>query len=336
MSTLDQFVAYAIAFEQVLETDDWTALEPFFTPDAVHETRGGGPLAGCWQGRDAVIAGLRYGVGILDRRFDRRVPEVRSGPEVRGDSVWMTWRLRLERAGLPDLVIDGSHDAVMRDGAIWRLEEALSPVQSERLTTYLETHDARLRAAEPSPCAYAAPAPAAGSPEGESLAQHRMRSLVQGYARAKSRADGDAALAFCHDGFRLETVPFGIASHDRAETAVHLGIFFQAFPDYTVALEDIAYGASSVGCWGTARMTMRGDAFGIKATGATAEFPVACAFGFRDGLLASERFYFDLASLCDGIRVPVEEFRAALRALRDGGAEPARNAAASAPAPAPS
>jgi hypothetical protein len=39
-------------------------------------------------------------------------------------------------------------------------------------------------------------------------------------------------------------------------------------------------------------------------------------FGFRDGLLAGERFYFDLATLCDGIGVPVEALRARLAAVR--------------------
>jgi ketosteroid isomerase-like protein len=164
---------------------------------------------------------------------------------------------------------------------------------------------------------------AGGDPGGETFAQHRMRSLVQGYARAKCRADAAGALAFCHEDFVLETVPFGIASRDRNETAAHLDLFFHAFPDYGVVLEDLAYGAESVGCWGEARMTMRGDILGLRATGATARVPVACAFTFRDGLLARERFYFDLATLCDGIRVPVEELRAALATVRGAAADAA-------------
>jgi hypothetical protein len=148
-----------------------------------------------------------------------------------------------------------------------------------------------------------------------------MRSLVEGYARAKSRADVEGALSFCHPSFTIDTVSFGITSRDRAETAVHLTAFFAAFPEYGVTLTDMTFGEDSVGCWGTARMTMLGDGFGFAATGKRAEVPFFCSFTLAGGLLASERFFFDLASLCDGIGVPLAAMRETLehvRAAQDG------------------
>ena len=72
MTNTERFIEYAMGFEQVLATDDWSSLERFFTEDAVHHAKGGGPLAVLSMGRDDVIAGLHHSVAHLDRRFDRR------------------------------------------------------------------------------------------------------------------------------------------------------------------------------------------------------------------------------------------------------------------------
>ena len=37
MSIVDRYQAYADAFEQSYEDDDWSHVEPFFTEDAVYE-----------------------------------------------------------------------------------------------------------------------------------------------------------------------------------------------------------------------------------------------------------------------------------------------------------
>ncbi|MFC9236377.1 hypothetical protein ACFTZK_07970 [Streptomyces decoyicus] len=51
-------------------------------------------------------------------------------------------------------------------------------------------------------------------------------------------------------------------------------------------------------CWGTARMTMTGDRFGVVPDGRRAELPVFIQCAFKDGLIAGERFFFDLSALC--------------------------------------
>ena len=131
-----------------------------------------------------------------------------------------------------------------------------------------------------------------------------MRALIVEYAKAKSRADTDGALAVCHESFFIDTVPFGIASRDKSETAAHLHAFFAAFPDYGVRVDDkdIVFGEDRAACWGSATLSLKGDFGPIAATGRRAEIPIFCVFTFRDGLLASERFFFDLAMLCSGHR----------------------------------
>lgn len=300
-----RFVAYAMAFEQAWATDDWTPLEDFLTADAEHVVVGGGPLTLHSVGRRAFIDEQRRAVDELDRRFDRRLPEITSGPSERDSIVWMDWRLTLQRDGLPDLVIEGTHGTHFEGDRISRIEEALTNATTERVAAYLESHDTALK-----------PAPSAPAPAPKRISRARMKFLVERYAAAKSRADGDAALAFCHPQFRLETIPFGITSRDRAETAVHLGVFFDAFPDYGVRLDEMAYGDGSLACWGKARMTLKGEGLGLAPTNETAEVPFFCAFTFADDLLASETFCFDLASLCDGIGVPLPLMRQTLEHLR--------------------
>ena len=46
-----------------------------------------------------------------------------------------------------------------------------------------------------------------------------------------------------------------------------------------------------------------GEFLGIPATGKPIDFPLAVVITFRDGLLAGERFYYDLATLLRQIGV---------------------------------
>jgi hypothetical protein len=143
-----------------------------------------------------------------------------------------------------------------------------------------------------------------------------MRSLVESYARAKSSADIAGAMAVCADGFVLDTPAFGIASRNRDDTVGHLGAFFHAFPDYGVRVDGTTFGPPTAACWGTARMTLAGPFLHLAATNRTAEIAFASAYDFVDGRMAREIFFIDLAQLCDGIGVAIEDMRAALAQIR--------------------
>jgi steroid delta-isomerase-like uncharacterized protein len=314
MGDVERFVEYALAFEEVLGSDDWSRLDAYFTEDAERDVKGGGPLAVRSFGRTAVIDDLHRGVDELDRRFDERVPEVLSGPTLREGAIWIEWRLNLHRAGLPKLVVEGSHGAWYRDGRICRIHEEVSDAFGASVAAYLERHGAALL-------------PVGGTHRttkqetSGATSVARMKTLVETYARAKSRADAAGALAVCHDDFELETLAFGLTSRGKAETAQQLEAFFRVFPDYGVTLEGLTSGEAGVGCWGTVRMTMQGDLPGIAATGKRAELPFFCVFTFRDGLLAKERFFFDLAAFCEGIGVRLDELQAVFAALRSAGSK---------------
>jgi predicted ester cyclase len=299
-----------LAFEVAVQSGDWSGLDAHFAETAVHRIEGGGPFGGRTVGRAAVIAGLRAGVDGIDRRFDLRIPEVIEGPVTRADGVFMRFRLTLRRAGVPDLCIEGDHLATYRDGAIAKLDERLADGTAHRVGAYLAAWGDQLR---PAGAAFAAPSDGA---DRDALEAAVGRSLARCYGAAKSEQDVGAALAVCSDGFSIDTVAFGLASRDRNETAQHLALFFQSFPDYAVTLEGFANGPGHVACWGRVQMTFGGDFLGVRATGKSADLPVACVIRAQNGQLHGERFFFDLAALCEQIGVPVATIAEALRPQR--------------------
>jgi predicted ester cyclase len=130
------------------------------------------------------------------------------------------------------------------------------------------------------------------------LNDHRMVELAQALAVAKSRQDVPAAMKLFHRDMVLETPAFGTTARGPAENEKVLTRFFASFPDYDVALQDHASNGRTLICWGTLRMTMTGDRFGVVPNGRRAELPVFIQFAFKDDLIAGERFFFDLSTLC--------------------------------------
>jgi predicted ester cyclase len=126
----------------------------------------------------------------------------------------------------------------------------------------------------------------------------RMFELAQALAAAKSRQDVAAALDLVHRDMVLEAPAFGTVARGVAENELALTRFFRSFPDYEVVLQGHAHGDDTLVCWGTARMTMSGDRFGVVPNGRRAELQVFIQFAFEDDLIAGELFFFDLSSLC--------------------------------------
>jgi len=310
---LERFFSYARSFEVAYWADAWSELEPYLTEDVRHVVHAAAPMGACDEGREAFIAGLRTSVHSIDRRFDVRIPEVIEGPRAQPDGVWMRFALTLRRAGLPDLCIRGEHLVRYAGDRIALIEETLEPGTAERVRAHLAEHRDRLRPV-------GAPAAPPTDPRDARDLEHALqRTLVRSYGSAKSQQDIGAALSICSAGFRLETVAMGLETQDRADAERQLETFFAAFPDYGVAIEGIACADGVATCWGRARMTWRGSFLGRAPSGRTAELPIFCVFRCRNGVLAGERFFFDLSSLCDQIGLPIATVQEMLDAIRVGG-----------------
>jgi steroid delta-isomerase-like uncharacterized protein len=156
----------------------------------------------------------------------------------------------------------------------------------------------------------------------QNMRPEEMRRLFERHREAEAAHDYDAILAtFVEDCF-LETHPLGLRSEGKAETRMAYEGYLTAFPDLAPDDEGEALGDDVMVVWGTLRGTSGGEWFGVPPSGRSFAVPFANVAPFRDGLMAGESLYFDLATLCEQAALPLEEVRAGAKkraeALRSG------------------
>jgi predicted ester cyclase len=142
--------------------------------------------------------------------------------------------------------------------------------------------------------------------------------LFEAHRDAEAARDIDAILETFVTNCFLETLPLGLRSNglDAVRAAYEMQ-FFSAFPDLAPEDEAIAFGDDVIAVWGTLRGTSHGEWLGVAPGGGTFAVPFANVVPFSQGLMAGEKIYFDLATLCEQARLPLEEVRAAAAARRE-------------------
>ena len=141
--------------------------------------------------------------------------------------------------------------------------------------------------------------------------------VIRRYAEAKSRADVGGALACCTDDVVVDTYAFQTSSTGKAATREQFEAFFAVFPDYSVHTERLLEDGEHAVGWGTVAATMASDFGDLPCTGRRFEVPFTCVWDTRDGLIARERFYFDLNHLCEQLGLSTEAVAARLHAVDD-------------------
>lgn len=144
--------------------------------------------------------------------------------------------------------------------------------------------------------------------------REEMLHLFEAHRTAEAARDLDGILAtFAEDCF-LETVPLGLRSEGKdAAKAAYEG-YFTAFPDLAPDDQGTAFGDDVIVVWGILRGTSGGEWLGVPPSGGTFAVPFANVAPFRDGLMAGETIYFDLATLCQQAGLPLADVRAAASA----------------------
>jgi hypothetical protein len=139
-----------------------------------------------------------------------------------------------------------------------------------------------------------------------------MLRLFEAHRDAEAARDIDAILeTFIPDCF-LETIPLGLRSNGaEAVRAAYEAQFFTAFPDLAPEDEGMAVGEDVIAVWGTLRGTSQGDWLGVPPGGGSFAVGFANVVPFEQGLMAGERIYFDLATLCEQAGISLEEIRSA-------------------------
>jgi steroid delta-isomerase-like uncharacterized protein len=142
------------------------------------------------------------------------------------------------------------------------------------------------------------------------MGPEEMRRLFQRHRDAEVARDYDAILStFVKDCF-LHSQPLGLLSKGETQVRAAYKGYFTAFPDFEPVDEGEAIGNDSLVVWGTLRGTSGGDWVGVPPSGGSFVVPFANVSRFREGLMAGETIYFDLATLCEQADLPLEGVRA--------------------------
>lgn len=138
-----------------------------------------------------------------------------------------------------------------------------------------------------------------------------MIRIFEAHREAEVARDFDGILAtFAADCF-FETVPLGLRREGHEATRAAYEAFFTAFPDIVPDDEGMALGEDVVVVWGHLRGTNTGEWLGVAPGGGAFAVPFANVAPFKDGQMAGESIYFDLATLCDQAGLSLDEIRAA-------------------------
>jgi steroid delta-isomerase-like uncharacterized protein len=143
----------------------------------------------------------------------------------------------------------------------------------------------------------------------------RPADVVAAYAEAKSRADVEEALRHCAGDVAVHTIPFQLVVEGKDANRASFTAFFSVFPDYDVELEGMTGADDRLAGWGTLRATMRGPIGRVQATNRRFELPFACVWRVTDGLLAEERFFFDLHQMCEQLELDTDAVISEIRRL---------------------
>jgi SnoaL-like polyketide cyclase len=99
-----------------------------------------------------------------------------------------------------------------------------------------------------------------------------------------------------------------------AVKAAYEAQYFVGFPDLDPDDQGMAFGDDVMVVWGFLRGTSKGEWLGVPPGGGSFALPFANVVPFKDGLMAGEAVYFDLATLCEQAGLNTDEVRAAAKA----------------------
>ena len=140
-----------------------------------------------------------------------------------------------------------------------------------------------------------------------------MERVFRTHREAEARRDYDAVIDTFTEDCYLETVALGFRSEGReAARAAYVG-YFTAFPDLMPDDQGAAYGEDVMVAWGLLRGTSGGEWLGVPPSGGAFAVPFTNVATFKNGRMAGESIYFDLATLCEQAGLPIDKVRAAAK-----------------------
>jgi steroid delta-isomerase-like uncharacterized protein len=148
-----------------------------------------------------------------------------------------------------------------------------------------------------------------------------MEALFRRHREAEARRDYDAVIDTFTDDCYLETIALGMRSDGREAARRGYVAYFTAFPDLQPDDEGFAYGDDHLVTWGTLRGTSGGEWLGVPPSGGSFAVRFTNVTRFGTDRMQGESIFFDLATLCEQARLPLDAIRAAARARATGASE---------------
>jgi steroid delta-isomerase-like uncharacterized protein len=145
-----------------------------------------------------------------------------------------------------------------------------------------------------------------------------MKRLYLEHREVEEARDLDSVVATFDDDCFLENVALGTRASGREEVRKSYEALFAAFPDLSPTSAGEAYGDDVFVTWGSVRGTMDGAWLGIPPTHRSFSCSFVNVVPFKNGKIQGEHIYFDLANMCLGAGVSLEEVMARARGLREG------------------
>jgi steroid delta-isomerase-like uncharacterized protein len=155
------------------------------------------------------------------------------------------------------------------------------------------------------------------------MTPEQMKKLHDEHLAAEDRRDLDAIMATYHDDCYHETAALGLRFSGKQAVRRQYEAFFAAFPDAEATQLAEAFGDDLLMDRNIFTATMKGPLYGLAATGRHVTLPFGRAVLFKDGLIQAEIGYFDFASLCEQLGLPLDEARVRGRQLAEAMKAPA-------------
>ena len=134
-----------------------------------------------------------------------------------------------------------------------------------------------------------------------------MRRLYLEHREVEEARDLDAVVATFDDDCFLENVALGTRASGRAAVRRSYEALFATFPDLAPTSIGEAFGDDVFVTWGTVQGTMAGAWLGIPPTNRSFTTAFVNVVPFRNGRMRGEKIYFDLANMCRGAGVAVDD-----------------------------
>lgn len=144
----------------------------------------------------------------------------------------------------------------------------------------------------------------------------RMRKLYEAHMAAVNAHDLEALMATFDDDCFLEDLAFGLRLAGKDAVEGYYDRLFHMFRDVTMHIDSWAFGDDTVVAWGSYRVTVPGLFLGSSTTMGPVEMASGVTIAsFRGDLVAGERIFLNLGSICDEVGVSIDQVRGAVRAL---------------------